>query len=236
MPRFQARAKAFIVTFPQVSEDVQQRFDHEGASLLLNITQDLKDPACFRLGRERHQDGGVHYHMYIGFDEVVHINRPNLFDYFGAHGNIKSVRRTPRTVYDYCGKDGDVRYERGDPPESVSRSRGENGEKWHTICDAPDKDTFLSLCRQLAPKDWLLSNSRILEYANTYYPEVPSPYEGPPSLQRWNATLNSSDGWNRRGSETIDPRGKSAGAAADVASSHDQILSAIGASPPYPLF
>lgn len=194
MPRFQARAKAFIVTFPQVSEDVQQRFDHEGASLLLNITQDLKDPACFRLGRERHQDGGVHYHMYIGFDEVVHINRPNLFDYFGAHGNIKSVRRTPRTVYDYCGKDGDVRYERGDPPESLSRSRGENGEKWHTICDAPDKDTFLSLCRQLAPKDWLLSNSRILEYANTYYPEVPSPYEGPPiiaemerypELERW---------------------------------------------------
>lgn len=63
-----------------------------------------------------------------------------------------------------------------------------------------------------------------------------APTRDPPSLQRWNATLNSSDGWNRRGSETIDPRGKSAGAAADVASSHDQILSAIGASPPYPLF
>lgn len=52
-----------------------------------------------------------------------------------------------------------------------------------------------------------------------------------PSLHRMNATLSSWNGSNRHTLENHEMRGKSAGAAADVASSHDQILSASGLRP-----
>nr|UEJ84710.1 hypothetical protein [Genomoviridae sp.] len=52
-----------------------------------------------------------------------------------------------------------------------------------------------------------------------------------PSLWRENAILRSPSGRIRQPLGTVDPRGKSAGAAADVASSHDQILSASGLRP-----
>lgn len=84
MPRFRCRARNFIITFPQVAENVQPRFDN-GTTFLERVTADFGNPLCCRLGRERHADGGVHYHVYLGFDKIVSINSATAFDYFGAH-------------------------------------------------------------------------------------------------------------------------------------------------------
>lgn len=179
MTRFRCRSRNFIITFPQVPEHIQHEFD-AGTPFLERVTANFGNPLCCRLGRERHSDAGIHYHIYLGFDKIVTINSSTAFDYFGAHGNIKSVRRTPNKVFDYVGKDGDIRLEHGEPPADA-RSRGEdNSNKWSDIISRDTKEEFLSAFRQQAPRDWLLSNQRILEYANLYYPEEKPEYEAPP--------------------------------------------------------
>lgn len=178
MPRFRCRARNLIVTFPQVNENAQRHFD-AGTPFLERVQQDFGNPVCLRLGRERHEDGGIHYHVYIGFDKIVSINSATAFDYFGAHGNIKSIRRTPHKVFDYVGKDGDIRLEHGEPPTTPSSREGADQNKWHDIISCDDKESFLSAVRDKAPRDWLLSNQRILEYANLYYPEEKPPYTSP---------------------------------------------------------
>lgn len=178
MPRFRCRARNLIVTFPQVNENAQRQFD-AGTPFLERVQQDFGNPVCLRLGRERHEDGGIHYHVYIGFDKIVSINSATAFDYFGAHGNIKSIRRTPHKVFDYVGKDGDIRLEHGEPPTTPSSREGADQNKWHDIISCDDKESFLSAVRDKAPRDWLLSNQRILEYANLYYPEEKPPYTSP---------------------------------------------------------
>lgn len=193
MPRFRCRSKNFIITYPQVGEDVQHRFDNP-SDLIEIISRNIRDPLCARLGREHHQDGGVHYHLYLGFDKIVSINKPDAFDYYGPHGNIKSIRRTPEKVHRYVGKDNDIRLDYGEPPDSTGSDSGGNRNKWHDIVSSEDKDTFLSAVREQAPRDWLLSNQRILEYANLYYPEEIPEYETPtisiereryPELTQW---------------------------------------------------
>lgn len=101
------------------------------------------------------------------------------FDYFGTHGNIKSVRRTPNKVFDYVGKDGDIRLDHGEPPTETRSRDGNDSNKWHDIISCSDKESFLSAVREQAPRDWLLSNQRILEYANLYYPEEKPEYTTP---------------------------------------------------------
>lgn len=193
MPRFRCRSKNFIITFPQVNENVQPRFD-AGTPFLEHVTADYGNPICCRLGRERHADGGVHYHVYLSFDKIVSVNSATAFDYFGAHGNIKSIRRTPHKVFDYVGKDGDIRLEHGEPPAKTTAREGNDQNKWHDIISSDDKESFLQRVRDEAPRDWLLSNQRILEYANLYYPEEKPPYESPnltvereryPGLREW---------------------------------------------------
>lgn len=178
MPRFRCRARHFIITFPQVPENVQPRFDNP-SDFVERITADFGNPLCVRLGRERHSDGGIHYHIYLGFNKIVSINSATALDYYGTHGDIKSVRRTPEKVYDYVGKDGDIRLEHGEPPRGSNARESNDGNKWSDIIGSDDKDSFLSAVRAQAPRDWLLSNQRILEYANLYYPEEIPEYTSP---------------------------------------------------------
>nr|WIW72185.1 MAG: replicase protein [Cressdnaviricota sp.] len=180
MPRrFQVRARNLIITFPQVPEHLQHEFD-AGTPFLERVTANFGNPLCCRLGRERHSDGGIHYHIYLGFDKIVTVNSATAFDYFGAHGNIKSIRRTPHKVFDYVGKDGDIRLEHGEPPADARSCDGDNSNKWADIISCDTKESFLSAVRQQAPRDWLLSNQRIIEYANFYYPDEKPEYEAPP--------------------------------------------------------
>lgn len=185
MPRFQARAKNFILTYPQCNDDVQSQFIDNGGNFPQLVEQDLELPNCVRIGRERHQDGGVHFHVFLGFESTVTVNSPTLFDYFGAHGNIKSVRTTPRRAYEYVGKDGDIIHEFGiSPPEGGASNSGSNS-RWIDIVNAESKDSFLSAVRLQAPRDWVLSLDRILQYAEYAYPTPVAPYESPSTTTAW---------------------------------------------------
>lgn len=194
MARFRARAKAFILTFPQTSEDVQREFVDNGRTFLEHVQRDFTDPVCIRIGRESHGDGGIHFHVFLSFESPVTVSASDAFDYFGSHGNIRSVRTTPRKVYDYVGKDGDVVYEYGTAPDEADNDSGSTSARWHDIVGCDTKESFLSAVRSQAPRDWVLSLDRILAYAEYAYPTPVREYTSPtvvtsygcvPGLSEW---------------------------------------------------
>jgi len=202
MARFRARAKAFILTFPQTSEDVQRQFSSNGGTFLESVQRDFEDPVCIRIGRESHSDGGIHFHVFLSFESPVTVNRPDAFDYFGAHGNIKSVRSTPRKVYDYVTKDGDVVFEHGEAPPERGNASGDVAGRWHSIVASSDKESFLAAVRTEAPRDWVLSLDRILAYAEYAFPTIVPDYVSPSvvvrgeQLDQWGGS--ELDQWKRQ--------------------------------------
>jgi hypothetical protein len=73
-----------------------------------------------KIGRERHTDGGYHYHCFVDFERKFDFESPHRFcigqKRIGssavcpgqAHCNIRPVPRTPYYAWDYVGKDDDV--------------------------------------------------------------------------------------------------------------------------------
>jgi hypothetical protein len=185
MPRFRSRARAFIVTYPQCNEDVQSQFATDGRNFPQLVERDLASPECCRIGREQHADGGVHFHVFLSFESPVVVNSPTVFDYFGTHGNIKPVRTTPRRAWEYVGKDGDIIHESGDAPAERGTSHGHSASRWTDIVACDSKESFLAAVRVNAPRDWVLSLDRILQYAEYAYPTPVTPYESPAVTTSW---------------------------------------------------
>ena len=84
----------------------------------------LGTPTRYRLARESHQDGGHHFHAYLGFESAVRIRSASRLDFGQHHPNIQSVRTGHRRTWDYVGKDGDIVYEIGDPPDPIGGPSG----------------------------------------------------------------------------------------------------------------
>ena len=60
------------------------------------------------IGREHHQDGGIHLHVFVDFGRKYRSRRADTFDVGGFHPNISQSYGTPEKGYDYACKDGDV--------------------------------------------------------------------------------------------------------------------------------
>lgn len=188
--QFRVRAKTFIITYPQVNNgDDQHEFDSDLQETPGNYREfaesRLGDICCARFGREHHEDGGIHYHMFIGLSEATTIRSPDWLDYLGKHPNIKSVRYTPGTVWDYVGKEGDICYEFGERP-GMGNDSGDNRQLKRTRDDAfrealssTSKEEFLEKLKEMAPRDYVVCHGNIRAYAEwAYSPEQPG-YEPP---------------------------------------------------------
>ncbi|UJO02125.1 Rep [Molossus molossus associated gemykibivirus 5] len=76
------------------------------------------------VGREAHQDEGIHLHVFVDFGRVFRSRRTDAFDVEGRHPNVQHVNRTPWVAYDYAIKEGDVVAGGAErPPESSRGAR-----------------------------------------------------------------------------------------------------------------
>lgn len=95
---FRVNAKTLFLTYPQ-AEGIESK-------------EALKDfletfwPTKVIVGREFHEDGGVHYHACVAFAERQDIRDCRRFDFSGCHPRIEAARSPKRSVA-YCAKDGD---------------------------------------------------------------------------------------------------------------------------------
>jgi len=97
---FKISAKAFFLTYPQansISRDELYEFleTFHGVNRLL-------------VAEEIHQDGGRHFHCFVGFAGQISFRDPAKFDFKGCHPNIQAAR-SAKAVVAYCTKHGNWR-------------------------------------------------------------------------------------------------------------------------------
>ena len=112
-------SKTLFLTYSQVNQDGIDRFVSTPSDHFDFVSSSLGTPTRYRLARESHQDGGHHFHAYLGFESAVRIRSASRLDFGQHHPNIQSVRTGHRRTWDYVGKDGDIVYEIGDPPDQL---------------------------------------------------------------------------------------------------------------------
>jgi len=96
---YRVQGKHFILTYPQT--------DHgEGRQAVLSLLRRL-GPKRYLVGRENHQDGSPHIHVYVEFHQKLNIRDQRFFDIECGckHPNIQSCRSF-RASIQYVSKDG----------------------------------------------------------------------------------------------------------------------------------
>lgn len=143
------------------------------------------------IGRELHQDGGIHLHAFVDFGRKFRSRDVRAFDVNGCHPNVEPTRLSPAAGWDYATKDGDI------VAGGLERPGGAASEAthWATICAASDAEEFWQLCESLAPRTLLCSFNSLRSYADWRFKPRPTVYEQPrgitvnadavPGLGRW---------------------------------------------------
>lgn len=109
------------------------------------------------IGREAHQDGGFHLHVYLEYSRPKRIRDSRYFDLDVYHPNIQTVRH-PVQCQEYCTKDGD--YIANMQLATTRRTYGE------IVKGARSREEFLVLIEESYPRDMVLNFKRINEYCD----------------------------------------------------------------------
>lgn len=151
---FSIKAKNFSITYPR-----SETLTHE----LIHNELNKHHPKYLVSSKESHEDGGTHYHIAIGFNDRKNFTGERCFDISGCHPNIQATRN-PREWISYIKKDGDFR-ESGDIPGSK--------RKWSDALSATTKEEFFNVIKEVAPRDFILQNDKLLDYASRNYEKQP---------------------------------------------------------------
>lgn len=131
------------------------------------------------IGREHHENGGIHLHCFAEFGRKFRSRKANVFDVDGIHPNIKQSYGTPEKGYDYAIKDGDVLCGGLGRPKPRSVGSGPSDSKWAIITSAKDRDEFWELVHELDPKAAATSFSQLQRYCDWKYQYHAPEYESP---------------------------------------------------------
>ena len=144
----QFKFKAALLTYSQVDNDTAAAFLSPKEAHFNHVASALRPPVVYRLGRELHEDGGTHFHVFVSFDQRVSFRNERTLDFYSSHPNIKPIPRTPHLAFDYAGKDDDVIYEYGDRPGESGASSSGRERIYGDALSAETKEGFLDIVRQ----------------------------------------------------------------------------------------
>ncbi len=164
---FQFDNKKVFLTYSQVGErSLDDVFNH------LRRLREPEQPRYLVVARERHGDGGFHFHAVIDFGKRFRSRDARVFDFDGIHPNISAIRTTRE--YDnkvtYTKKDGEFK-ELG--THEQAESRGHKQQHWIDLIDGSEnRDDFMAKAKTVAPRDFILQNDKFEAFAAKYYNNV----------------------------------------------------------------
>lgn len=139
--------------------------------------------AKHHISRERHEDGGYHFHCFVDFErkfDFENIHRfcvgppqddPSRKCPTKNHCNILPITKTPFHAWDYAGKYGDVLSSNCERP----RARGPNvtrDDLWTGSLAQTDKTQFLKDVSNHSPRDFVLFHSQISNFADSKWNSI----------------------------------------------------------------
>jgi len=154
MPSFRFQARYALLTYAQ-SGDLDP---HEIVCHLSGLGGE-----CI-VGREDHEDGGVHFHAFVDFEHKFRTRDVRAFDVGGRHPNIVSSWGTPEKGWDYATKDGDIvgggllR-----PDNTVGKSKGCD---WSAILSAETREDFFARLEEHNPRALVTSFGSVKLFAD----------------------------------------------------------------------
>lgn len=185
MAPFEFNAKHVLVTYAQCGDldpwRVMERFSSLGAECII--------------GREHHEDGGLHLHVFADFGRKFRSRKTDILDVDGRHPNIVPSEGTPEKGYDYAIKDGDVVCGGLARPEPRRVGVGSVAEKWTRITQAENRDEFWALCHELDPKAAACNFNALSKYADWRFAEKPTEYEHPRGFGFVPGDVDGRDDW-----------------------------------------
>lgn len=98
---------------------------------------------------ETHEDGRLHYHVYLGYKSKIDIVGERKWDCFGVHPNIMSG--TKKAWQHYCAKDGDF----------ITNFYVQKVTKYASALAASTVEEGLTILAEAHPRDYLLQRDRI---------------------------------------------------------------------------
>lgn len=132
------------------------------------------------IGRENHQDGGIHLHAFVDFGRKFQSRNERIFDVDGRHPNIKIGLRTPEKMWDYATKDGDV--VAGGLERPGGEGLSETGKAWSRIVLAETREEFFALVEELDPRSLCVNFPALRTYAEWKFRPTRDPYISPPGI------------------------------------------------------
>jgi len=145
------------------------------------------------IGREDHEDGGLHLHAFFMFEREFRTRDERVFDVDGRHPNVVRGYGTPEKGWDYATKYGDVVAGGLERPSREGLSK--SGEPWSTIILSGSREEFFEACARLAPRALLCNFTSLRCYADWKYRVEPEPYSHPPGIQLRTDHFPGLDAW-----------------------------------------
>lgn len=179
MSAFRLSGKTYLLTYSQVDDGTCTAFLQPTTSHFDHVASTFGTPNVYRLGREQHQDGGTHFHVFLSFGKRIQSRNERIFDFGGSHPNIKAIPRTPEKAFDYAGKDGDILHEHGERPGKPGALSSGRDSVWADALSSEHKEDFLTTLRDRAPRDYVLYFDAIERFADRHYATAPPDYHSP---------------------------------------------------------
>lgn len=132
------------------------------------------------VGREAHEAGGTHLHVFFAFEHEFRTRNERIFDVNGFHPNIVRSRGTPEKGWDYATKDGDIV---GGGLERPSRGTPDQGEnKWAFIIQAESREDFWARVEECDPRSLACNFGNLAKYCDWKYRPFLDEYKHPEGI------------------------------------------------------
>lgn len=149
------------------------------------------------IGRELHEDGGTHLHVFADFGRRFRSRSSKIFDCEGRHPNVSASRGKPDEGWDYAVKDGDVIAGGLERPDGVTRRSGDSAsdQKWGEIAGAENRDEFWRLVHELDPKSLVIHFPAISKFCDWKFSPRPVEYVHPVDIEFIGGEIDGRDCW-----------------------------------------
>jgi len=163
---FRLQAKHLFLTYPRCTVTKEEAIRQLQAVPMV----DIKD---YVVGRELHEDGTPHLHVYLSLARKCNIVTAANLDLKEGdtvfHGNYQAARKPADTIK-YCKKDGDS-------IESEGITEDEERPRWGELKEkAQSAEEYLSLVLQHYPRDAALNWDRLKSFAADQWKPTILPY------------------------------------------------------------
>lgn len=150
------------------------------------------------IGREHHEDGGIHLHVFADFGRKFRSRKADVFDVHEWHPNITSSWGTPEKGWDYAVKDDDIVGGQLERPRVGRGCDGTSAVSWSEVADSESAEEFWRLCRACDPKTFVTRVVDLQRFADRKFGSVPVHYEHPRAIRFVGGDTDGRDNWLRQ--------------------------------------